>query len=120
VSYAADHAGALADIQAAGASVTFSRTSPGTYNGPAGTFSSATTTSVAGAAVQVTGNTKRYAELGLVEANTRTLLFAPTTYGASPDLGMACTWGGEEFVVRDAPTLAPDGSAILSRVVVSR
>lgn len=118
MTYQSEHADALADVEAAGAAVTFTLVTQ-TYDAETDTSTPATTT-VSGHAVRVRGNPRQYEALGLVEASTPTLLFVPTTYGEEPELGATVVWNGETYTVRDVAPLAPDGSAILSRVVVSR
>jgi hypothetical protein len=118
--YATDHAGALADVRAAGAAVTVVATLPGTHVPSTGLFTSPTTTTVAGVAIRTRGIPERYAALGLVESEAPSLLFVPDTYGAIPPLGGVLTWGGVDYTVRDVEPLAPDGTAILSRLVVAR
>ena len=120
MSYAPDHAGALADLAEAGASVTFTFASPGTYTASTGLFSSETATTVTGAAIRITGNPLRYQALGLTQTEAPTLLFAPTTYGSLPVLGASVTFGGIAYTVRDVEPLALDGNAILANVVVAR
>ena len=119
-SYATEHAGAYADVLAAGAAVTFSAITPGTYDGATDTWSTPTTATVAGAAVRVRGNPLTYQALELVQGEAPTLLFAPATYGALPALGAAVTWGGVVYTVRSVEPVSPSGSAILARVVVAR
>jgi hypothetical protein len=70
--------------------------------------------------VGVKGDPDQYRDLGLIAAQAVTLLFAPSTYGSVPDLDHSVTWGGEVYTVKDRKPLSPDGTAILSRVVVSR
>lgn len=92
MSYAPDHAGALVDIQAAGAAVTFSHTNPGTYDAATDTWSSASTTTVTGSAMRVRGNPLVYQALELIQSEAPTLLFAPNTYGSLPALQSAVVW----------------------------
>ena len=119
-SYATEHTGALEDIREAGAAVTFTLTDPGTYDAATDTWTGGSETTVAGHAIRVKGDPERYRALELIESAAPTLLFAPTTYGDEPPIGSSVTWGGEVFVVRDSLPLEPDGTAILSRVVVSK
>lgn len=117
--YVAEHASALADVAAAGSAVTFTLASAGTYSPTAGTWSSATTATVAGQAVRVKGDPKVYAALELVESEAPTLLFVPTTYGQVPALNSKVTWASTVYTVKHVQVVAPNGSAILSRVVVA-
>lgn len=118
-SYTTEHASALADVGAAGASVTFTSASAGTYSPTAGTWSSAATSTVTGQAVRVKGDPKVYAGLELVESDAPTLLVVPTTYGQVPALGSKVTWNSTVYTVKHVQVVAPNGSAILSRVVVA-
>ena len=118
--YATDHAGAVADIRDAGAPVTFSRTTPGTYNATTDTYTAPKTTTVVGHAVGTRGDPVRYQALSLVELAAPTLLFAPTTYGELPALGSTVTWAGIVHTVRDIQPIAPDGTAIIARIIVER
>ncbi len=118
MSYSADHAGAYADVKAAGAAVTFSVVTQ-TYNATTDAMTGVTTT-VAGYAMQVRGNPREFEALGVVERQPIVLLFAPTTYGDVPTLGSTVTWGGASYTVKDTMPIAPDGTAILSRVTVIR
>lgn len=118
--YTSDHAGALADLAEAGASVTFTFASPGTYTASTGLFSGDTTTTVTGAAIRIAGNPLRYQALGLTQTEAPTLLFAPTTFGSLPVLGASVTFGGVTYTVRDVEPLALDGTAILANIVVAR
>ncbi len=119
MSYAPEHASALADVTAAGSAVTFTWRTPGVHDPATDTFTTAATVTVAGYALRVRGDPDRYRALSLVEAQAPTLLFTPTTYGALPALGASVTWGGTVYTVRDVAPLAPDGTAILARVVVA-
>ena len=120
MSYAPDHSGAYADLLADGAPVTFAFVTQGTYDPATDTFGAATTSTVTGAAIRVSGNPLRYSQLGLVQSESPTLLCAPTTFGSLPTLGATVTWGGTTYTVRDVEPLAPDGTAILFRAVVAR
>lgn len=117
--YATDHAAALTDVADAGASITFTDVTQGSYDPETDTATPSTAT-VTGSAVRVQGDPQMYEALGLVEAEPATLLFAPTTYGDTPALGSTCTWGSSTFTVRAVNPVAPDGSAIIAKVVVSR
>lgn len=116
--YAAEHASALADLREAGARVTFSLSTPGTYNEATGAWSTPTDSSVAGYAIQDGGDPLAYERLTLIESEAPTLLFAPDTYGDRPSLGMSVTWAGELHTVRDVKPLSPDGTPILFWVII--
>lgn len=118
-SYLAEHAGALADLAEAGTAVTFSHTTS-TYTESTDATTAPVTATVAGYALRVKGNPITYAALNLVQSEAPTLLFAPSTYGQMPVLGSSVTWGGQSYTVRDVNPLAPNGTAILCKVVVAR
>lgn len=124
MSYAKDHAGAVEDIQEAGASITFSHTTPGEYDPVTGLNGAPTTVTVAGYAVQVKADSasdlQRFAALGLTLVTARVLLFAPATFGAMPESGYTTSWGGDTVTVRHVQAIAPGGTAIMGRVTVSR
>lgn len=124
MSFAAKHTSALAAITKNGAAVTFSRVTQGSYDAATDTATPATST-VSGYAIRVSGdqttrgNPDRYSQLGLVESKAPTLLFAASTYGSVPELGATCSWNSETFTVRDVNPIAPDGTPIVSYVVIS-
>ena len=120
MSYTADAAGALADVTAAGSAVTFTKITPGVYNAATDTWTDAVDLTVTGYAIEVGKNPLIYQALNLILSDAPTLLFTPTTYGAAPALGATVVWGGISFTVRSIVNLAPDGTVILSRCVVSR
>lgn len=117
--YAPDAASALQDTQAAGAAVTFSSASAGTYDPTQDAFSAATTTTVAGYAVQTKPDLDTYEALSLVHASSRTLWFTPSTFGQLPLVGYTVVWGGVTYTVRSVDSVAPDGTVIGAKVVVS-
>lgn len=119
-SYVTDHALALAELTEAGESVTFTVTNPGTLDEATGLYSSGSTSTMAGYAVQEGGNLRRYQALGLVQENPVTLLFAPSTYGNVPSLGATVSWNSTTYRVRDVEVITPNATAILSRVIVTR
>jgi hypothetical protein len=120
MSYRSDHRGALAEVTAAGAAVTFTTDRPGSYNPATDVWTAGTAGSVTGYAMQVDGDPREYERLGLVQSEAPTLLFTAETYGEQPGLGDRVAWGGGAFTVRSVRPLAPDGTAILSYVVVAR
>ena len=120
MAYADTHAGALADIADAGASVTFTTISAGTYTESTDTFSGGSTATVSGSAIEVKGDPVRYANLGLVQLEPHTLLFAASTYGNDVALGATVTWNSAVFTVKAVDAVSPDGTPIIARVVVSR
>jgi len=120
MSYTAIAERAYGMVQGRGTAVTFTLSSPGTQSATTGQYSGATTTTVTGVAIECGKNPTLYQQLALVESDAPTLLFCPDTYGDAPDLQSSVSWRGLTYVVRNVTQLAPDGTAILSRVVVSR
>jgi len=124
-SYASDHAGAYADLAAAGATVTFSRSSLG-QEGIDGTFTGASSSTIEAVAIGKAGNPTTYRELGLTLAQGVTLLVAPAdgTLGAYTSAfvlpGDRFTWNGKTFTVREVgPVVAPNGTVIVATVIGS-
>jgi hypothetical protein len=124
--YTPEQADAFADIQDAGASVTFSRITRGVYNPLTGDNGGTTTTatSVAIARVQTGSDVERVRALDLVNKRTIVLIvaglaLATANFRPLPDDVVA--WAGEDFVVRDVSILAPDGvTPILYFVLAAR
>ena len=102
--YGGEHSGAYADIKDAGAEVSFKKK----------------TMTVSGVALQIKGDPEEYESLKLIEKAALTLLFVAETYGDTPPLGSSCEWGEMRYQVEATRKLAPDGTAVLSRVIVSR
>lgn len=118
--YAADARGAYADLLAAGQAVTFTKQVPGTIDPATNRLSGASTVTVVGAAVRVKGNPLQYQALELVITEAATLIFAAQTIGQLPPIGASVSFGGEMYVVRYIDPVAPDGTPLVSRIVVSR
>ena len=102
--YGAEHSSAFQDVKDAGAEVSFTKR----------------TTIVSGVALQIKGDPEEYEALKLIQKAALTLLFVAETYGESPPLGASCEWGQLKYQVEATRKLAPDGTAVLSRVIVSR
>ena len=101
--------------------VTFTHTLPGTYDAGTGVWSTPTTETVSGPAMQVSGDPDVYRDLSLVEAEAPTLFWAPNTYGdAAPGLGWTVTWANTVYTVRSVQVLAPDGVVITARLVIGK
>ena len=115
--YATEHAGALADIRAAGVAITFTSNAE-TYTASTDTTTTGAAQTVTGAAIRVKGDPTEYESMKLVQTGLVTLLFAPDTYGDRPELGNSVTWEGAGYTVVGVNPLAPDGTDILSRVVI--
>lgn len=118
--YARQHATALAKVQAKGSPLTFTLTTPGAEDIATGHRAAPATASVTGFAVRVRGKPLTYQRLALIESEAPTLEFVASTYGPRPALNSVVQFGGDDFTVADVDPLAPDGTAIISRVVVKR
>ena len=119
MTFAVDHASAAADFTDAGA-VTFTREIAGTFDEATGLYSGASESTVVGRAYRVRGNPKTYDRLSLKQSEAPTLLFRPTTYGQLPLPDDKVTWSSVEYTVRDIEPVAPDGTAIIAKIVVAR
>ena len=119
--YGSDHAGAYADILAAGGAITFeSQTRVPDPDDPNRERTILRTSRIPGVAMEVKGDPREYERLKLVEKAPATLLFCAEIYGQEPPLGASCTWASERRIVKRVRKVAPDGEPILSRVVISR
>lgn len=111
---------AYASVRAAGSRVTFvSRVDvPGGYDDRTARRQSPVTVAVPGYAVRVKGDPLQYQALGLVQSEAPTLLFAPDTFGRLPAIGAIVQFGGASFTVRAVDAVAPDGVAIIAKIVI--
>jgi hypothetical protein len=119
--YAAEIESAAADIQDAGAPVTFSR-GTGTYNDTTGNVSGGPLTA-SSFAISVKGKPIRDLPGGLVLNQPITLLVAAKQLGSfSPLPNDKMTWGGTTYTVapyEGVDPVMPDGTAIMYRVTGS-
>jgi hypothetical protein len=122
VSYATTHASASRTVASKGAAVSFTLTTPGTYDASTDTYTTPTTATVNGSAVRVaakaSADVQKYAALGLVQSEAPCLFFTPTTYGSLPLPGYQVTWNSIVYTARDVDPIAPNGVAIAARIVV--
>lgn len=81
--------------------------------------STATAASALGYAIETPGDEQLYESLKLVVWKTMTLLFAPDAGGALPSLGMMVSVDGTTLSVKHTKAIAPGGTLLLGRVVVS-
>jgi hypothetical protein len=115
--YTEDHASALADVAEAGAAVTFTHTTPGTYDATTDTHATPTTSSVTGSAVQADASQLRRAG-ELIAAGNAVLFFTPTTRGQLPSAGDAITWASaSQTVVKTFGEIDPDGQGAFAMYV---
>ena len=110
-------------INAKGASVALTRTTPGGYDPITGS-SGAVTLTASGRAIarRPTGaDAERIKQLDLVSLTTVVLLIAAAGLAFAPRPVDVVTWGGETYTVRDVVPLNVDGAApILYTVFASR
>lgn len=103
-----------------GAAVTFTSSTPGTYNPATDTTTGATPVTVNGQAMEVDGDPELYTQLELIESENPTLLFKPSTVGELPVLGASVVWGGDTYLVKNIKRLAMAGTPTAARIVVGR
>jgi len=120
MAYTQQHASSHATLKRKGAAVTFTHASPGAYDATTDTHTSPASTTVAGYAIQDAGNPEQYKALDLIESEAPTLFFTPTTFGSLPALNDTVSWNSVTWFVRSILPIAPDGTAIAARIVVSR
>jgi hypothetical protein len=117
VTYAPDHADVVATLAEDGAAVTFTRTSPGTYDATTDTYTTPTTSTVAGYAVQDDAGAQRKAGEVIAEGNV-VLLFTPSTRGSLPTAGYTTTWNSTAYtVMRTFREINPDGAGVIAAYV---
>lgn len=103
-----------------GAAVTFTKITPGTYDGPSDTSQPPSTVTVTGYAMRIQGDPDEYARLGLVQSEHPMLSFVPDTLGQLPTLGMTVEFGGETLTVEDVNPCAMNGTATSAHIRCSR
>lgn len=119
--FPSEHAGALQDLAAYGAPVTFTQTRVNYIDAPTDETSTPITDTVTGYAMRVRGNPVMYAAQSLIESEAPTLLFAPDVIGTLPRVGaVLADFGGESYTVAAIYPVAPDGVPILARIMVQR
>ena len=99
---------------------TFTYSTPGTYDAATRTYSTPTTTTITGSAIEVRGDPETYKALSLIESEAPTLMFAPTTYGDEIEPGYTVSWSNVTYTVKSVRHLRPDGVCILSYAVIAR
>lgn len=103
-----------------GAPVTFTHSTPGTYDPATDTSSAAAVVTVTGKAMEIDGDPDLFKALELIESLNPTLLFKPDTVGQLPALGSTVVWGGDTYTVKNIKRLAMAGTPTAARVVVGR
>lgn len=118
--YASEHAGALAELQAAGTALTFTLDSPGVELAD-GTFSVPTQVQFSGYATDADGgDAKTYEALKLTESEAPRLFVVLNNYGDDIPLSSHVVFGGKTWTVRDVKPYRPDGVTLFSYVIISR
>lgn len=120
MSYTATHTRALGTVSRKGSAVSFTLSSPGTYDPTTDTHSSPTTTTVSGYAVQDDAGKHRRAGELIGETNV-VLLFTPSTRGELPLADYSVTWNSATHsVVRTFREINPDGQGAIAAYVELR
>jgi hypothetical protein len=97
-------------------SVTFNRTT--TVHTPGVGASSSSSTITGEAFGKLSGALEEFEAAGLTSQSARLLVFTPETYGYFPAQGDTIDWEQDIWTVHSVRTLAPDGVAIMSYVVI--
>ncbi len=122
MSFAAQHARALAKVRAKGFPITFTKTTPGAHDPATGLTGAPAESSVAGYAIRVAAKSmadqRAYERAGLTPQEAPMLFFVATTYGQVPALGATCTGAMAGTLREFGDPVAPDAVAIASRPVV--
>lgn len=121
-SYAPDHAWALTAVADAGAAVTFTRKTPGTLDEATGLYTGASSSTIAGYAVDTfAGAGKTFGTpFVLKDDEDLAFFFTPTTFGSLPIPGDTVSWNSTTYTVRRVIPLAPGGTALGATVTVGR
>ena len=124
--FAAQHSRALASIKRkGGVALSFTRKLPGTLDATTNTFTGASSSSIAGYAIEVQSDPEQLEQLSLLLKKSHTFFFVPTTYGLlAVDKSFVqpndlCAWNNDTWSARDVRALAPDGVVITARIVVT-
>lgn len=124
MSFASQHARALAKVRAKGFAVTFTRETPGTHDPATGLVAAPSVSTVSGYAIRVKAKSvadqRAYERAQLTPGEAPMLFFVASTYGLVPVLGSNCEGGGIDGTVREfGDPVAPDAVVIASRPVVA-
>lgn len=103
-----------------GAAVTFSKSTPGSYDATTDTTTAPVVVTVVGKAMEIDGDPDLFKALELIETDNPTLMFKPDTVGQLPALGATCAWGGTTFTVKNIKREAMNGTAHSARIVIGR
>jgi len=122
--YEAEHRDAFATISAEGDTIKFIVTTR-EFNRANPSRPKVSYSKVSGVAMQVRGDPAEYQRLNLIEKASKTLLVVTDSYGESPSVGAKVEWRPrppleKNWVVESVKPVAPDGVAIMSRVIISR
>lgn len=121
MSYATDHAGALADVRAAGASVVFFRSSASLEGADGRLASAPASDGVFGYATEEeTGQPEEYVAFGLTIGEGPRLFTVLEQYGAEVPIGGTALFGGKTYRVAAVKPYRPDGVVLFSSVFLAR
>jgi hypothetical protein len=121
MSYAPEHAGALADVRGAGVAITFDSLDLGAESNDGRFEGVPVATTMSAFATEEGGDPKEYERLGLTPLESPRLFVVCQTYGDIPPLNSKLTFGpGAPYTVRSVKPYRPDGIAIFSYVIISR
>lgn len=116
---------AFTQVQRAGTTVRFTRTTPGAYDASTDTAAPPTKSTIAGVCIKSKSNPQRYGALGLDLVTMPTLFVVPSVFplrAYSPEFvlpGDVVVWNGVSYTVKDCDPLALDGGVISARIVVA-
>lgn len=103
-----------------GCAVTFTHSTPGTYDPATDTSTAAVVVTITGHAMEIDGDPDLYLALELIESDNPTILFKPDTVGQIPALGASFLWGGVTLTVKNIKRLAMNGTATAAKLVCVR
>lgn len=121
MSYASNHAAALASVRQRGTSLVFTGSGfPGENSDGTPAGAGAQTTVLAYGVEDVGGSPEEYARLGLIPGEAPRLFVVCDVYGDTPPIDGLCVWAGRTWQVRSVQPFRPDGLTIYAYVILSR
>lgn len=109
---------ALTKTRKNGAAVTFQLEIPGTHIPATDTFTSPSTVTVPGFAVEIPGDPEEYAQYGLTIEQAITLFFVPYPSGVKPELQSTLVWSGTKYTLAYVVPIRPDGDFLGGRLIL--
>jgi len=110
MSYATQHASALASVTEKGVALSCSVVG----------FGSVATATVAGYATDAGAGRRVYVDGQLVQSANPRVLFVASTYGECPAVGAGCTWSGAPHTIKTVEPYAPDGVVLFAYLELVR